>query len=115
MPPQAGMSTTTNSPAHRKPSVVKHPDLDTPSVSLREYMNAMFGAVHERIDALLHRVEALEKRVEALEKKVDSLIEQVGKIKAEIRSEIRWIMGIMLAILLSVNVPLQLYIISQLP
>ena len=46
-------------PAHRKPSVVKHPDLDTPSVSLRSYIDMMFEGVNKRIDLVVQMIDTL--------------------------------------------------------
>lgn len=115
----------TKAPARRKPAVLEHPNLDTPSVSMRDYMrdymDATVKAVYERIDAVVQRLEALEKRVEALEKRVDALVEEMRELKEEmrkmeqrlrkeLRSDLRWAVGVVL----SVIVPMQIYIISQL-
>ena len=64
-------------PAHRKPSVVKHPhpDLDTPSVSLRSYIDMMFEGVNKRIDLVVQMIDTLRQdmntRLEELNNRLD--------------------------------------------
>lgn len=73
----------TPSTAHRKPVVLERPDMDTPAVGMRAYIEALFKAIHERIDVLVEQIKACNKRIDAIreyfDERVDALKEYYDK------------------------------------